>query len=377
MNAARAKAPARLGVLLAAAAASAVLLAGCSGGMSPADRAQTEVAAKEKAVSSAQAEFDAASQAFCSASKTYIQALDRYGDVLHATAPTVGDVRTAGKDLTDPKDEAFAGADAAVAAQQRLVTAQQELADAQAALAAAQSSGSPSPASPQPTATSLASPTAVDRVKQAESDFADAQAGITDQTSLKDASEQFNSAVVAVEMAWLALYSDAGCLVDQQKQKAAEAVIAYATALQKDLATAGYYAGDIDGVYGPETVAAVESLQKAAGLPVTGAVDKATSAALQKKVAATGGAAAQDSVASTAAVQQTLKLTGFWNGPVDGVWTPELTDAVIAFQTALGVPATGAVDAATVSAFEKAIAQQGQATPAPTPTASPTPSATP
>jgi peptidoglycan hydrolase-like protein with peptidoglycan-binding domain len=41
---------------------------------------------------------------------------------------------------------------------------------------------------------------------------------------------------------------------------------------------------------------------------------------------------------------------------VDGVWTPELTDALTEFQTALGVTPTGTVDAATLHALEQAIA---------------------
>ena len=47
-------------------------------------------------------------------------------------------------------------------------------------------------------------------------------------------------------------------------------------------------------------------------------MDKATADALQAELVALGGAAAQESVATTAAVQQTLKLVGFWDGPVDG-----------------------------------------------------------
>ncbi len=54
-------------------------------------------------------------------------------------------------------------------------------------------------------------------------------------------------------------------------------------------------------------------------------------------------------------MQSTLKLAGYWTGPVDGVWTPELTDALTAFQTALGVPPTGAVDVATLNALQQAI----------------------
>ena len=52
-------------------------------------------------------------------------------------------------------------------------------------------------------------------------------------------------------------------------------------------------------------------------------------------------------MASTAAVQQTLKLAGYWDGPVDGEWTPALTEALKEFQTALGVKPSGEVDAAT------------------------------
>ena len=314
--------------LLATAVVSIVVvvgLAGCTEGATSVDRAKAQVTAKEKAVASAQAELDAASKEFCGASQDYIDALDRYGDVLNDTAPTVGDVRAAGADLADPRDDAFDGAEAAVDAQQALVVAQQDLVEAQAALAAAEAgpSGTPSVAEPTapPTSTPLAPAATVDRVKQADADFDAAQAAVTEQTPLADASEQFNSAVVALEMAWLRLFADAGCLTDDQQVQAEAAVSAYTFALQQDLATAGYYAGTVDGVSGPLTVQAVEDLQEANGLPVTGTVDKATAAALQAELVALGGAAAQESLASTAAVQQTLKLVGFWDGPVDGVWT--------------------------------------------------------
>ncbi|RNB51040.1 peptidoglycan-binding protein [Agromyces tardus] len=351
-------------------------LSGCTEGASSVDRAKAQVTAKEKAVASAQAELDAASTEFCGASRDYIDALDRYGDVLNDTAPTVGDVRVAGKDLADPRDDAFDGAEAAVDAQQALVVAQQDLAEAQAALAAAEAGASSSPAvaepTPPPTSTPLAPAATVDRVKQADADFEAAQASITEQTPLAEASEQFNSAVVALEMAWLKLFADAGCLTEEQQVQAAAAVSAYTFALQQDLATAGYYSGTVDGVSGPLTVQAVEDLQEANGLPVTGTVDKATAAALQAELVALGGAAAQESLASTAAVQQTLKLAGFWDGAVDGVWTDDLTAAMQAFQTALGVEPTGAVDAATIAAFERAIAELTAPDPSPSPSATPT-----
>jgi peptidoglycan hydrolase-like protein with peptidoglycan-binding domain len=340
-------------------------MAGCSGsgdGSSALKVAQARVSAKEKALSDAKAVLTDKSAEFCTASATYITALDQYGDVITQTATTVGDVNSAGSDLAEPRADVKASADAAVEAQQAVVDAKQSLAAAEAALAAAKSTGSASATTPTETKSPkpLAPPATVDRVQQAESELKAAQQGITDQTPLSVASQQFNSAVVALEMAWLRLFSDAGCLTDEQQVQAEAAVSDYTTKLQKSLRDAGYYKGDVDGVYGPETVDAVQSLQKAHGLPSTGTVDKATAAALHSDLTAKGGAIAKEEVSSTAAVQQTLKLAGFWDGPVDGEWTPELTDALKEFQTQLGVKPSGTVDAATIAALEKAIAQANQ-----------------
>lgn len=60
-------------------------------------------------------------------------------------------------------------------------------------------------------------------------------------------------------------------------------------------------------------------------------------------MAAQGGVAEQQSTA-TAAVQQTLSLTGVWTGPDDGEWTPALTEALKAFQADPGVKPTGTAD---------------------------------
>lgn len=351
-------------------------IAGCSTDTAV-KAAQAKVTVKQSALVDAQAAATEASATFCSASATYITALDRYGDVLAKTAPTVGDVTTAGKDLERPQTQAVDSGQAAVTAQQDLAKAEQDLAKAQADLAAAQGSASGGTTSPTPTSaasSSSAGPNeAVTRVQQAEAEFATAQRGITDATPLRQASQQFNAAAVALEMAWLQLYAEAGCLTDAQQAKAQEAVHDYTIALQQQLSDAGYYKGAVDGVYGPETVAAIEALQKAHGLPVTGTMDKASEAALQSDLAAAGGATAQATVASTAAVQQTLKLAGYWDGPVDGQWTPALTDALKKFQTDLGVPATGTVDAATIAALEHAIATQPSPTATPSPSASSTP----
>ena len=113
----------------------------------------------------------------------------------------------------------------------------------------------------------------------------------------------------------------------------------------------------------------MEQLQTDSELPVTGFVDEATARALQDKLAAVG----QEQARQTVVLQTILSLVGFWDGPIDGVWTDELTQALMDFQTALGVEPTGVVDAATIAAFQQALANLEAGTPA---TTAPPPAAT-
>jgi Putative peptidoglycan binding domain len=50
--------------------------------------------------------------------------------------------------------------------------------------------------------------------------------------------------------------------------------------LQKQLAQLNYYDGSIDGIMGPQTIAAITYLQRDAGLPQTGKMNAATQSAL-------------------------------------------------------------------------------------------------
>jgi peptidoglycan hydrolase-like protein with peptidoglycan-binding domain len=355
----------------------AVMLSACSSSDGAVKAAELKVSKNEKAVTEAQAAFDSKSKAFCQDSKDYILALDRYGNLLTQSATTVGDVKDGGKDLSQPRATATDSATAAADAHEALLSAQEDLATAQDDLVGAKAKAAGQTTTPARTTTTIAPPAlvptaTVDRVQQAESDLATAEKGITDQTPLTQASVQFNAAAVASEISWLRLFSDAGCLTDEQQSKADAAVHDFTVELQQGLAAAGYYDGKVDGVYGPATVEAVRALQQAKDLPVTGYVDRATSAALQTELQQKGGVAAKQTTASTAALQQTLKLAGHWDGPVDGQWSPALTNALESFQTELGVPATGVVDPATVAAFEKArsSAVQSPSTTTPSSTAS-------
>jgi peptidoglycan hydrolase-like protein with peptidoglycan-binding domain len=339
-----------------------LLLAAC-GGDDDDDAATDPVAEAQQRVEEARAELDDAQNvlddahgAFCDDSRSYIDAVDRYGQVFDEAAVTVGDITTAGADLEEPEAAVRSSADAVVEARDRVAAAEQELADAEAALAEAES-GTSAPPAETPTTTTLVPPATVDRVEQAHEDLAAAFEGVSEATPVREATEQVNSAAFALQVASLRLLADAGCLSDDQQADAVQAMVDYTTALQTSLTTAGFYEGEIDGIYGPETVAAVEALQTDRGLPVTGLVDRATAAALEDAVAAVGAEAANLAIAHTAAVQSILAAAGYWTGPIDGQWTDALTAALQAFQTDLGVPATGALDAATLSAARQALAE--------------------
>jgi hypothetical protein len=55
--------------------------------------------------------------------------------------------------------------------------------------------------------------------------------------------------------------------------------------LQQELGQLNYYEGPVDGVMGPQTVAAIKDLQRQAGLPQTGTMNSATQKALDNYLA--------------------------------------------------------------------------------------------
>ena len=55
--------------------------------------------------------------------------------------------------------------------------------------------------------------------------------------------------------------------------------------LQRQLGQLNYYEGPVDGLMGPQTIAAVQDLQRQAGLPQTGQMNAATQAALSNYLA--------------------------------------------------------------------------------------------
>jgi peptidoglycan hydrolase-like protein with peptidoglycan-binding domain len=146
---------------------------------------------------------------------------------------------------------------------------------------------------------------------------------------------------------------------------------AVAASIQQDLATLGYYDGPIDGVYGAETEAAVKEFQTDAGLEPTGRYDPATDAAVQAALAEQGEEASQ----TVKEIQTVLSDLGWYTGPIDGVYGPATTQAVVDFQTFLGVTPDGIVGPETIAAFDAKCADRSACV-KPAGTATPTPTAT-
>jgi len=91
----------------------ALTLSGCGGGDGDARAtvAQNRVENKQQALDEARSGLKTKVDGFCRSAASYISALDRYGDVLTGTAPTVGDVTEAGADLAEPRSDVLADAE--------------------------------------------------------------------------------------------------------------------------------------------------------------------------------------------------------------------------------------------------------------------------
>lgn len=136
--------------------------------------------------------------------------------------------------------------------------------------------------------------------------------------------------------------------------------------VQERLRQLGAYTGRADGIWGPDSQAALEQFQQRRGLQVTGQLNQATAATLglgpSELLAAgpTAGpapgtpAAASTETLSPAAVrnvQQRLRTLGFYRGSVDGTWGPGTQSSIERFQQGRGLQSTGQLNPATAQAL--------------------------
>jgi len=132
--------------------------------------------------------------------------------------------------------------------------------------------------------------------------------------------------------------------------------------VQAKLQQAGVYSGQIDGVWGADSEAALTRFQQAHQLQVTGQLNQATAATLGLDLSTmfvTPVAAPAPSPppldhlmpTSVRALQARLGTLGFYSGAVDGVWGEATERAIVNFQRARGLQTDGQLGPATVSAM--------------------------
>ena len=185
------------------------------------------IAALVSACGGDEIDIEEAQAQFCTDVEAYVTALDTYGGLFEDVELTVGDVQSAGDEL-EPAREAVL--DSAAQFQEAVE------ADLTRRRHRNRRSG-------------------VDRGRRGGGGgIHDAVAGIDQRTLVTEAGVSFTSAAYALQVAWVRLFADAGCLDDEGLANATQWVSDYVTALQTDLATAGYYTGEIDGIYGPGTI---------------------------------------------------------------------------------------------------------------------------
>ncbi|HYF06081.1 MAG TPA: peptidoglycan-binding domain-containing protein [Acetobacteraceae bacterium] len=131
--------------------------------------------------------------------------------------------------------------------------------------------------------------------------------------------------------------------------------------VQERLRQQGFYTGRVDGLWGPDSVAALERYQHSRGVQVTGTINQATAMMLglapAELLAGVPGVAAPPVVADPLSppvvrgVQQRLRALGFYRGGADGIWGPATQTALERFQASRGLQATGQLNPTTAQAL--------------------------
>jgi peptidoglycan hydrolase-like protein with peptidoglycan-binding domain len=132
--------------------------------------------------------------------------------------------------------------------------------------------------------------------------------------------------------------------------------------VQAKLQQAGVYAGQVDGVWGADSAAALTRFQQAHQLQATGQLNQATAATLglDPNTMFVMPAAVPalpppppDRLMPTSvrALQARLGTLGFYSGAVDGVWGDATERGIVNFQRARGLQMDGQLGPATLTAM--------------------------
>jgi peptidoglycan hydrolase-like protein with peptidoglycan-binding domain len=122
--------------------------------------------------------------------------------------------------------------------------------------------------------------------------------------------------------------------------------------VQQKLRQAGAYNGQIDGVWGADSEAALQRFQQTNQLQVTSQLNQVTAATLGLDPNALIATPTDRLMpASVRTLQARLGALGFYSGPVDGVWGGGTQAAIEGFQRARGLQPDGRLGPATVTAM--------------------------
>jgi murein DD-endopeptidase MepM/ murein hydrolase activator NlpD len=127
-------------------------------------------------------------------------------------------------------------------------------------------------------------------------------------------------------------------------------------ALQVALRARGLYAGDVDGIAGPQTNAAVRRLQARRGLVVDGIAGPATRRALGRRGRPNLGSRPLSARArgwDVAGLQYLLGRAGFPSGAMDGVLGPRTGAALRRFQSWAGLAVDGVAGRVTLARLRR------------------------
>jgi peptidoglycan hydrolase-like protein with peptidoglycan-binding domain len=133
-------------------------------------------------------------------------------------------------------------------------------------------------------------------------------------------------------------------------------------AIQAALRDAAIYVGPVDGIAGPQTIAAIGAFEKGAGRTPTGRASPELLEAILSSAAAPVEAEAAVEVAvlsppspaeaapddRVAIVQGALSRAAYGQITADGVFGPQTRDAIRRFQADHGLPLTGEIDDALI-----------------------------
>ena len=125
--------------------------------------------------------------------------------------------------------------------------------------------------------------------------------------------------------------------------------------LQVELKNAGYAPGTADGHFGSKTRAALEKFQRDEELEVTGEMNKATWAAMDRSSMGIRGGAAARTADQIKRMQQALIGLGYLNDKADGVYGSKTREAVRSFQKAYGLGTDGSAGPDTMTALKNAV----------------------